>query len=116
MATNHEPTAKAEATRKGVRKVNLNDLKGTMSKRGRARYVNPVLLDALREMLVDKEPICWDEAIVSGKTEKQVTASKAKWRQRAISVFEQLDADESVGISIGWTTENEMIITIKEAQ
>lgn len=111
MANESKPTAKAEATPKGVRKVNLSELQGNLSRRGRERYDNPVLKEALLEMLTDGQPIIWDEAVPEGKTEKAFGASKAKWRNRAVSVFDSLNSGKK--ISVQWTTENEMVISLK---
>lgn len=100
---------------KGIRKVNLADLQGSLSQRGRERYNDPDLAEALREMLKDGQPFIWESAIVTGKTEKALNASRAKWRSRAVSVFESLNAGENVGISVRWTTDtNEMVILLKE--
>lgn len=116
VSNTQKPTAKAEATtpNKGVRKVNLSELAGSLSKRGRERFHDDVLAQALTAMLSDGEPFIWMDAIVTGKTEKQVTASRAKWRSRAMSVFTALNAPENVGISIRWTDENEMVIIPKD--
>lgn len=100
---------------KGIRKVNLADLAGSLSQRGRERYNDPDLAEALREMLKDGQPFIWESAVVTGKTEKALNASRAKWRSRAVSVFESLNAGENVGISVRWTTDtNEMVILLKE--
>jgi hypothetical protein len=95
-----------------IRKVNLADLAGSLSKKGKPRYQDNELLEAFREMLVDGEPFVWDTAIVEGKTDKEIEASKAKWRNRASSVFATLDSN--VKISIVWTMDtNEMVIIPK---
>ncbi len=105
----------AEATpAKGIQKVNLADLQGSLSKRGRERYHDPELAQALREMLADGSSIMWLTAKVEGKTEKALNASRAKWRSRAVSVFQSLNAPENVGISISWTDTDKMVISPKE--
>lgn len=115
MANKPADRNNAEATpAKGIRKVNLADLQGSLSKRGRERFHDPELAQALREMLVDKSPFVWETAVVEGKNEKQLNASRAKWRSRAVSVFTSLNAPENVGISISWTDANEMVIIPKE--
>lgn len=111
MSNTQKPTAKAEATRKGIRKVNLTDLQGQLSKRGRERYTNPELAQAFREAIVDGESFVWEEAQVTGKTDKEITASKAKWRSRAKSVFDGLNANNHK-VTIGWTVTNEMVVTV----
>ena len=92
----------------GIRKVNLNDLKGSLSQRGRSRFEDEELATALLEMLEDNEPVIWESAQVEGTTEKQRTASKMKWRNRANSVFNALESGTK--ISIRWTTDDEMVI------
>lgn len=94
-----------------IRKVNLSDLAGSLSQRGRERYKDNELLQALTEMLADGEPFIWDTAVVTGKTDTEVSASKAKWRSRAVSVFESLNSEKN--ISIRWTDQNEMVIILK---
>jgi hypothetical protein len=95
-----------------TRKVNLNDLKGSLSKKGKPRYENSELLEAFKEMLEDGTPIVWEEAKVEGETVAEVDACKAKWRNRATSVFATLDS--KVTISIVWTIDtHEMVIIPK---
>lgn len=115
VSNTQKPTAKAEATpNKGIRKVNLSDLQGKMSRRGRERYHDDALALALAELLKDGEPFVWETAVVSGDTEKAVITSRAKWRSRAFSVFTSLNAPENVTISIAWTDANEMVIMRKD--
>lgn len=106
---------KAEATPKGIQKVNLSDLSDQLNKRGRDRYEDPELADAFRELLSDKEPFIWKSAVPEGKDEKALTSSKMKWRSRAVSVFNGIP--ESVRgnatISISWTKDNRMVIQHK---
>jgi hypothetical protein len=91
MANKPADRNNAEATpAKGIRKVNLADLQGSLSKRGRERFHDPELAQALREMLVDKSPFVWETAVVEGKNEKQLNASRAKWRSRAVSANEMV--------------------------
>ena len=95
-----------------TRKVNLSDLKGSLSKKGKPRYENSELLQAFKDMLEDGTPIVWEEAKVIGNTDDEVNACKAKWRNRATSVFATLDSN--VTISIVWTTDtHEMVIIPK---
>jgi hypothetical protein len=115
MATNAKPTANAEATRKGIRKVNLSDLSGSLSKRGRERYTDPELQSALVEAMSDGESFIWDTAVVSGKTDKALTASKAMWRSRAMSVFTGIAGNETQRLRIQWTDANEMVLTVYSA-
>lgn len=115
MANKPDDRNNAESTPvKGIQKVNLADLAGSLSQRGRERYNDPELADALREMLKDGEPFIWGTAQVTGKTEKALNASRAKWRSRAVSVFQSLNAGENVGIQISWTKTNQMVIIRKE--
>lgn len=111
MADKPADRRKAEATRKGTKKVNLEALKGSLSKRGRARYSDPVLLQSFTELLQDGEPFIWLDAVVEGSTDTEVANNKAMWRARAVSVFRSLNSDRKV--TIQWTTENEMVIALK---
>jgi len=111
MADKPADRRKAEATRKGTKKVNLEALKGSLSKRGRARYNDPLLLQSFMDMLRDGEPFIWLDAVVEGSTETDIANAKAMWRARAVSVFRSLNSDRKV--SIQWTTDNEMVITLK---
>lgn len=95
----------------GVRKVNLSDLSGSLSQRGRSRFDDPELATALLAMIADNEPFIWETAVVSGKTDTAITASKAKWRNRATSVLANMNTDYE--ITIRWTKENEMVIMPK---
>lgn len=113
-----QPTAQAEATRKGVRKVNLSELKGSLSSRGRTRFADDELSSALVEALSDGEPFIWETAQVTGKTDKQLNACRAKWRNRATSVFDQLPEADTANhkLRVQWTTENEMVLTVYPVQ
>ena len=114
MTNTQKPTAKAEATRKGIRKVNLSELKGSLSTRGRTRFMDDELLSAFVEALADGEPFIWDTAVVTGVTDKQIEASRAKWRNRATSVFEQLPEADTANhkVRVQWTTDNLMVLTV----
>lgn len=112
MATNHEPTAKAEAKNTSIRKVNLSDLTGSLHQRGRQRYDNPNLANAMRELLTDRQPFIWEDAKPEGKTDKAKDASKAKWRNRAVSVMSGIDPDAK--LTIRWTTQDEMVILLAD--
>lgn len=111
MDNTQKPTAKAEATRKGIRKVNLSDLQGQLHQRGRERYHDPELAEALAEMMNDLQPFIWEKAEVTGKDDKARNASKAKWRNRAISVMASVD--DTFEVSVRWTTSDEMLILPK---
>lgn len=95
-----------------VRKVNLGELKGSLNQRGRSRFQDPDLLEAFKQMLIDHEPVVYDELfVVTNKTtDKELDNQKAKWRNRAVSVFDSLESGHKVSIS--WTTANEMIISL----
>lgn len=115
-----KPSDKKQANpKKGIRKVNLSQLQGSLSQRGRERYSNPELKEALLEAIQaetkDDKSFIWEEAVVEGKTEKALTASKAKWRSRAVSVFDTFSDLEKNGqkVTIQWTTDtNEMVISV----
>lgn len=96
----------------GIRKVNLNDLQGSLTQRGRERYENDELKNALIELLETGESFIWEDAIVEGNDEKSITASKMKWRNRAVSVFKSITTDEK--LTIRWTNENEMFVMLNQ--
>ena len=100
----------------GVRKVNLSELKGSLNKRGRERFNDPELREALKQMLIDGEPVLYDElfTVTAKTTDKQIDNEHAKWRNRAVSVFNSLESNRKV--SVTWTTEHEMIISLVEVQ
>lgn len=112
MANDAKVTASAEPPRKGIRKVNLNDLQGQLHQRGRERYDDPELADALRELLTDKQPFIWEAVEVTGKDDKARNASKAKWRNRAVSVMAGIN--ENVKLTIRWTKTDEMLIALAD--
>lgn len=95
----------------GIRKVDLSALAGELSQRGRSRFQDPELHEALVAMVDDREPIAWDTAVVKGKNETEVEASKAMWRNRATSVFSTIETD--MEITIRWTKANLMVIQPK---
>lgn len=112
MTSKSDDRKNAESTRKGTKKVNLSDLRGSLSKRGRARYSDPTLAQSFAEMLAgEMEAFIWLDAVPTGKTEAEVTSDKAKWRARAVSVFNSLGSGRRV--TIGWTQDNEMVISLK---
>jgi hypothetical protein len=115
VSNNTKVTASAEPPRKGIRKVNLSDLSGSLSKRGRERYTDPELQSALVDAMSDGESFIWDTAVVSGKTDKALTASKAMWRSRAMSVFTGIAGNETQRLRIQWTDANEMVLTVYSA-
>jgi len=96
--------------------INLSDLKGSVSKRGRDRYENADLSALLAKLVKgDLQFVIWDELFkVTDKTpEKEVVNLHAKWRNRAVSVFEALNTDKKV--SIRWTDAHEMVIELAKA-
>jgi hypothetical protein len=97
-----------------VRKVNLGELKGTLNKRGRGRYEDPELKEALIIMLQDGEPLVYDElfTVTSKTTNKEIDNQQAKWRNRAVSVFESIEASAGFKLSITWSDAQEMVISL----
>lgn len=105
-----EATNKTSKAQKGIRKVNLSELKGQLSRRGRTRFADPELAKAILEMFQDGEAFIWEAVeLVTDKGEKEYDSSKAKWRARAVSVFESLDLGTDKAISIAWMGD-EMVI------
>lgn len=112
MENNPKPSDKKQASpSKGVRKVNLSDLQGKLSQRGRARFTDDELLSALKQAVIDGESLIWETAVIESTTEKEKESERQKWRNRAVSVFETLNA-ENKKIRVQWTSDNEMVITV----
>ena len=114
MAKNHEPSDNKQATRKGIQKVNLSDLAGSLSKRGRESFKDEELTEAFRDALEDGQPFIWSTAVVTGDTDKAVNASKAKWRSRAVSVFKALGVKDK-RVTVQWTNDNRMVVSVHNA-
>lgn len=96
--------------------INLNDLKGSVNKRGRDRYENAELTELFKSLCDGKIPfVVWDELFKVDKntTQKEITNQHAKWRNRAVSVFEAMNTDKKV--SIHWTDQHEMVIQLATA-
>jgi len=96
-----------------LRSINLSELKGDLNKRGRDRYQNDELKAMFQELLNGAiENVVWDELFtVNAKTtDKEIANQHAKWRNRAVSVFETITEDAK--LSITWTSEHEMVIVL----
>lgn len=96
-----------------IRTINLSELQGELNKRGRDRYENAELKE-MCELLINGEipHIVWDELFtVTAKTsEKEVANLHAKWRNRAVSVFDSIESGKKA--SITWSDAHEMVITL----
>ena len=93
--------------------INLSDLKGTLSNKGRERYQDPELAQAFRELLAGEIPnVVMDDLfkVTAKTTEKTITNERAKWRNRAVSVFDSLESGRK--ISVSWSDEQEMVIVL----
>jgi len=97
------------------KKINLSDLKGKTSQRGRKRYANATLTEYLREMVSTREGFGVPEllTVTPKTTEKQIQTQKAKWRNRIVSLFEELNFPGH-RISISWTDAHEMVVEMVE--
>lgn len=101
----------------GIRKVNLSDLAGSLSQRGRDRYTDPELHEAFVEAIGDGgSSFIWETAVIEGKTEKAKKASQAKWRNRAVSVFTAIAESEGMKLSVRWTVDNECLLIVAEQE
>lgn len=96
------------------KKVSIDQLKGTLGRRGRHRYQNPEMLEMLKEMVQTGEPLALAElfTVTAKTTETEITNAKATWRNRASSLFDSLNTGKK--ISISWTDKHEMVIFLKE--
>jgi hypothetical protein len=96
-----------------LRSINLSELKGDLNKRGRDRYQNDDLKEMFQALLEGQiENVVWDELFkVTDKTsDKTIANEHAKWRNRAVSVFDSLETQRK--LSITWTSEHEMVIVL----
>lgn len=95
-----------------IRKVNLSEIQNSLSQRGRGSFEDAELLEAMKELVETGEPFIWESVEITGKTDKEISSSKAKWRHRAVSVFDSLNSGEK--ISVRFTDQNEMVILLKQ--
>lgn len=103
-------TASAEPPRKGIRKVNISDLAGSLSSKGKPPYKDDDLLSMYRDCLNDEGSVLvWEKAVITANTDQTITAEKAKWRNRAVSVFAQLNI-ETHTLTVKWTDKNECVL------
>lgn len=115
--TNSEPKNEV----KGIRKVNLADLVGSLSKRGRNPFTDDILKAALMELLNGKgneNAFEWIDGYVDPTLEEnEQTKLKAKFRQRANSVADQIAAVKGIEfpLTIQYTSAGEMVITKRNA-
>jgi hypothetical protein len=96
-----------------LRSINLSELKGDLNKRGRDRYQNDDLKEMFQALLEGQiENVVWDElfTVTAKTTEKAIANEHAKWRNRAVSVFDSLETQRK--LSITWTSEHEMVIVL----
>lgn len=110
VVANNTGDRKAEPNKR----VNLNDIKADLVKRGKPPYENPTLeADILSlDPTVEGDAFYWGEATVNLTASKEkVQAEKMKYRNRATSVSEKC----GVSISIGWHSTGQMIISLAKA-
>lgn len=108
--------------KKGIRKVNLNDLKGSLSKRGRDPFFDADLKAAFEELADDETNemvLVWDDGFVDpNKNDDEQSRLKAKFRQRANSIVQQVveEKKKNFAITIRYTDGGEMVITKREVK
>lgn len=96
--------------------INLSELKGSLSSRGRERYNDPELLQAFQDLVAGlTENVVMDDLfkVTPKTTDKAITNERAKWRNRAVSVFESLGTNQK--ISVSWSDEHEMVIVLAKS-
>jgi hypothetical protein len=106
---------KAEPTTSTNTKVNLNNIKANLVKRGKPPYENPVLVTDILSLdpTVEGDAFFWTEAVVNlSGTAQKVQAEKMKYRNRALSVAEKL----GVTIAINWLDDGKMVISLGSAE
>lgn len=117
MAEKPADRRNAEATRKGIQKVNLEDLQGQINKRGRQAFHDEMLKTALADLFADSDPksgVIWDDGFVDpNMNEKDQTKVQAKFRSRAVSVAKQINKDFAV--TVQYLKDGRMLITKRNA-
>lgn len=124
MANKPEPTAKAEDNNNNhskPRKINLSELKGTVSPRGRKPYTDEALVQYLTEMVQDGEGFGLDAPYevtddMRKGTPRGVKAQnreRAKWRNRIVSVWTSTLGRDKGEITVGWTSEHEVTVSLR---
>lgn len=107
--------------KKGIRKVNLNDLAGSLSKRGREAFHDENLKVALIDLMNgegNENAFIWDDAFVNPVIgEKLKTAEQAKYRSRANSLVKQIATEngKEFAITVQYTNAGEMVISKRNA-
>jgi hypothetical protein len=108
-------TEKTQA--KGIRKVNLADLSGSLSKKGRTAFFDDTLKDALMALMKgegNENAFIWDDGFVNpNKPETEQTKLQAKFRSRANSVVKQIVEIEKndFAITVQYTNDGDMVIS-----
>jgi hypothetical protein len=110
MATEKNP-------KKGIRKVNLNDLQGSLSKRGREPFFDAELKQGLIDLLDgegNENAFIWEDGFVNPnvKADEQ-TKLQAKFRSRANSMVNQIveQTNKEFAITVQYTDEGDMVIS-----
>ena len=107
--------------KKGIRKVNLEDLAGSLSKRGREAFHDDNLKVALIELMNgegNENAFIWDDAfVVPTLSDKAKTTLQAKFRSRANSLVKQIATDngKEFAITVQYTNAGEMVISKRNA-
>lgn len=102
--------------KKGVRKVNLSELSGSLTKRGRSPFNDAILKSALEELLKgngNENAFIWIDGFVDPNTdEKEQVKLKAKFRQRATSMANQIAKTKGTEfpLTIQYTNDGEMLV------
>jgi hypothetical protein len=105
----------------GIRKVNLSDLAGSLSKRGREAFHDDNLKVALIELMNgegNENAFIWDDAFVTPTlSDKAKTTLQAKYRSRANSLVKQIATDNGneFAITVQYTNAGEMVISKRNA-
>jgi hypothetical protein len=105
----------------GIRKVNLSDLAGSLSKRGREAFHDDNLKVALIELMNgegNENAFIWDDAfVVPTLSDKAKTTLQAKFRSRANSLVKQIATDNGneFAITVQYTNAGEMVISKRNA-
>lgn len=102
---------------KGIQKVNLDDLQGQLSKRGREPFFNAELKQALIDLLDgegNENAFIWADGFVNpnAKADEQ-TKLQAKFRSRANSMVAQIveQTNKEFAITVQYTNDGKMVIS-----
>lgn len=97
-----------------TRKINLSDLQGKLSSKGRASFKDEDLYNSLIELMNSEgsgEAIIWEDGHVAPNTPKAINAEQ-KFRGRVNSVVKQIvkATGQDFAVTVSYTEDGDMVI------